>query len=107
MPADPGLLDTVASANIKTIAEMAAWSTAQLMAGAAAAAARSIEAATNSNSRALETYNSAVALLLKGLSEYDPSEAVASLKLLTGSDTGGALANLGAVVAAIQQLTKG
>jgi len=100
-------MEAVSVGNIKTIAEMAAFATAQSM-------KHSVEHANRLNILA-ETY---LARALKGADEVDTSEAVANIKLLTGNDIaqqntaiGSALAQvqsqLGAMVAQIQQLMKG
>lgn len=103
MPADQGLIDSVANANNKTVVEMAAWSTAQVMATHAQAAADQAAHRNRVNVLA-ETY---LARALKAADEVDPEQAAATLKLLTGNDQANAMASLGAVVAQLQQLMKG
>jgi len=90
------IVETLAVTNMKTIGEMAAWSTAQSMANAVSHAKRVDVLA--------ETY---LAKALKHADEIDPEQAAATLKLLTGNDLGQIMASLGSVVAQLQQLMKG
>jgi hypothetical protein len=88
-------VEAVNVANVKTIAEMAAWSTAQSMKDAVSHSKRLDILA--------ETY---LARALKLASEVDPAEAAATLKLLSGNDIAATLANLSAVVGQVQQVVK-
>lgn len=88
-------VEAVVVANVKTIAEMAAWSTAQSMANQVAH--------NNRVSVLAETY---LARALKSADEVDPEQAAATLKLLTGNDLGQIMSALGNVVAALQQVAK-
>ena len=99
-------MESVAVGNIKTIAEMAAFTTAQSMKDHVGHSKRLDILA--------ETY---LARALKGADEVDTSEAVANIKLLTGNDQaqfntgiGASLAQvqaqLGAVLGALQQYAK-
>lgn len=89
-------VEAVNVGNVKTIAEMAAWSVAMAMSNHVAHAKRVDVLA--------ETY---LARSLKSADEVDPEQAAATLKLLTGNDQANAMASLGAVVAQLQQLMKG
>lgn len=73
-------VEAVNVANVKTIAEMAAWSTAQSMANAVSHAKRLDILAETYLSRAL-----------KSADEVDPEQAAATLKLLTGNDQANAM----------------
>jgi len=88
-------VEAVNVANVKTVAEMSAWSTAQSMKDHVAHSKRLDVLA--------ETY---LARALKSADEVDPEQAAATLKLLTGNDQAQALASLGAVVAQLQQVVK-
>jgi hypothetical protein len=94
MAANEGLIDSVANANIKTIAEAPAFYMAQSM-GDSVAHQRRVNALTET----------ALGAMIKRLVEVDSQEAVSESKLLS-SDLGNIVAQLGAAVAAIQQLTK-
>ena len=89
-------VEAVNVANVKTIAEMAAWSTAQSMKDHVSHAKRLDILA--------ETY---LARALKSADEVDPEQAAATLKLLTGNDLAAGLASLGTVIAQLQQVVKG
>lgn len=89
------VIEAVTVANVKTIAEMAAWSTAQSMKD-------QISHANRVNVLA-ETY---LARALKSADEVDPEQAAATLKLLTGNDIAQMMSTLGSVVASLQQLVK-
>lgn len=89
-------VEAVNVANVKTIAEMAAWSTAQSMKDAISHSKRLDMLA--------ETY---LARALKSADEVDPEQAAATLKLLTGNDLAQIMGSLGTVVAQLQQLMKG
>ncbi len=103
MPADPGLVDSVANGNIKTVAEMAAWSTAQVM----AAHAQVVQDHAAHRARLNILAEKFLATSVKSADEVDPEQAAATLKLLTGNDLGQVLSSLGTAVAQIQQLMKG
>lgn len=90
------VVEAVAVTNIKTIAEMAAWTTAQSMKDAVSHAKRVDVLA--------ETY---LARALKTADEVDPEQAAATVKLLTGNDLGQIMASLGAVISQLQQVMKG
>lgn len=89
-------VEAVNVANVKTVAEMAAWTTAQAM--------RDHVAHSNRLNILAETYLSRA---LKSADEVDPEQAAATLKLLTGNDFAQTLASFGAVVAQLQQIVKG
>lgn len=99
---DPGIVQSVINGNHKTIAEAGSFAVAsmfqtmaQLMAEQAASAGRR----TNMADAAMASY-------LKNMNEIDPSEAVSTVKELQG-DLPSQLANLGSVIAQIQQMMKG
>jgi len=88
-------VEAVNVANVKTVAEMAAWSTAQSM--------KDHVAHANRLNILAETYLSRA---LKSADEVDPEQAAATLKLLTGNDLAQTLSSFGAVVAQLQQIVK-
>ena len=90
------VVETVAVTNIKTVGEMAAWSTAQAMKDHVSHSKRLDILAETYLSRAL-----------KSADEVDPEQAAATLKLLTGNDLAQTLSSFGAVVAQLQQIVKG
>jgi len=90
------VVEAVSVSNIKTVAEMSAWSTAQAMKDHVAHSKRLDILA--------ETY---LARALKSADEVDPEQAAATLKLLTGNDLAQTLSSFGAVVAQLQQIVKG
>lgn len=96
-------MEAVAVANVKTVAEMAAWSTAQVMASHAQAVSNAVSHQKRLDILA-EQY---LAKAMKGADEVDPSEAAATLKLLTGNDLANTMSALGTAIAQIQQLVKG
>jgi len=89
-------VEAVNVANVKTVAEMSAWTTAQSMKDHVA------------HSKRLDIMaESYLARTLGNADSIDPEQAVATLKLLTGNDQAQALATLGASIANLQQLMKG
>ena len=90
------VVEAVSVSNIKTVAEMSAWSTAQSMKDHVSHAKRLDILAETYLSRAL-----------KSADEVDPEQAAATLKLLTGNDLAQTLSSFGAVVAQLQQIVKG
>lgn len=94
MAADQGLIDSVSNANIKTVAEAPAFYMAQSM-GDSVAHQRRVNALTET----------ALGAMIKRLVEVDVQESAAEGKLLS-SDLANVVSQLGAAVAAIQQLTK-
>lgn len=92
MAADQGLVDSVAGANIKTIAEAGAWSTAQVFNSHAAHASRLQILAEAELANSIALSRAAVAQASKAIQESDLAEQLASL---------------GASVAAMQQQMKG
>jgi hypothetical protein len=88
-------VEAVNVANVKTVAEMAAWSTAQSMKDHVSHSKRLDILAETYLSRAL-----------KSADEVDPEQAAATLKLLTGNDLAQTLSSFGAVVAQLQQMVK-
>jgi len=88
-------VEAVNVANVKTVAEMAAWTMAQSM--------RDHAAHQNRLNILAETYLSRA---LKSADEVDPEQAAATLKLLTGNDLAQTLAGFGGVIAQLQQVIK-
>jgi len=99
MALDQGTLDAVNNSNFKTIAEASAVGLAQAM------AIQAQNAAAHQN-RVNVLAESALAAALKNQTELDPTEAAAIRKVDT-ADLAKVAAELGAAVAAIQQLMKG
>jgi hypothetical protein len=88
-------VEAVNVANVKTVAEMSGWSTAQSMKDHVSHSKRLDILAETYLSRAL-----------KSADEVDPEQAAATLKLLTGNDLAQTLSSFGAVVAQLQQIVK-
>lgn len=95
MPADQGLIDSVANANTKTVAEAAAHSMALIFQSNAAHFNRMNILAEN-----------ALQAAIKGLHEVDPTEAVSIAKTLTGNDLAQQIAALMSAISTGQQQSK-
>lgn len=94
MPLDDGIVNSVANANIKTVADMSAWSTAQSMANTVSHANRMNVIAEAAASKAVENLLTA-----------SPTEAAAIGKILR-SDQGNEMLSLLSSLAAGQMGTK-
>lgn len=103
MAADQGLIDSVASENIKVGAGGPAYWLNTIM-GAHAAHMAALQ---NAQLQSVQSFNAAMGRLNQTVVEEDPTDAVSKQKILTGNDLGGTLAQLGAVIAQLQQVMKG
>lgn len=88
MPLDEGVVDSVANANFKTLAELV-----------------STNAASHQNRLNLIA-ESSLGQILTTMNSLDPTEAV-SIAGVVNSDLAGAMTSLGSAVAGIQQFMKG
>ena len=95
MALDPGMLDSVANANLKNVAEAPAFYSGLAMGNAVA------------HQQAMQQIQiAATGSIVKYLTESDPNEAVSVLKTVSGNDLGGALASILASLAAGQAAVK-
>jgi hypothetical protein len=101
MAADQGLIDSVANSNTKTVAEASAYAMAQIF---QQVALNFSEASASSNRRSAMA-DAAMGQVLKKMGEVDITEAIAIAKAVP-SDLSGQLAQLGAVIAQVQQVVK-
>lgn len=95
MPLAPEIVESVADANLKNVAEAPAFYSALAMGNATA------------HQQAMQQIQlAAVGAIVKGLTEVDPTEAVATLKATSGNEVASTLAQLLAALGSGQQATK-
>jgi len=92
---DPSTFEAVNNANYKAFAETGTFMLQQFL-----------QDSVDHRRRVNALSEAHLASALKNMSEVDPTEAIAQVKQLTGNDLGKQMADLGSVVAALQQLVK-
>jgi len=95
MPLLDSVVDSVANTNFKTVGESVAFYSSMAM-GDAVAHQRRINAISEA----------ALAKAVQNLTEVDVSEAIATKQMTTGHAAAESVGQLGAIVAALQQLVK-
>ena|SRR5215831_5169448 len=102
---NPQIVDSVTMDNAKMVAGAGADAQASLARVVTSALGILVQDSVASAARRNNMADAAMATVLKSMSEIDPTEAVSTAKTLT-STLPDVLAQLGAAIAAIQQITK-
>lgn len=98
---DPGILQSVADGNLKTIAEAGSFAVANMMQAIALATQESVASMGRRGAMA----DAAMGASIKAMNEMDPQQAIALSKAIP-ADQAGILAQLGTTVAALQEIVK-
>lgn len=113
MPVDQGIVDSVATVNMKNLADAPAFYQALAMGNAVSSQQRQNDAAIAHQQAMNSILTAGVGAIINQMTSVDPSQAMSEVKLLTSdlaqklADFGGAIAGMEAMLSTVTPLIQG